>query len=62
MIIEVREDIVKGNKIESSTKLYTKMDAYITDSIFGNNNTNWVYWLLPANVIVIFLLIMYKIG
>jgi hypothetical protein len=62
MILEVKDDIKKGNKAEASVKLYTKMDNFITEYIFGSNNTNWVWWVLPANIIVLFVLIKLKIG
>ena len=62
MIVDVKEDILNGNKIEASTKLYNKMDGFISDSIFGNNNTKWVWWLLPLNIIVLGILIKLKIG
>lgn len=62
MLMDLKEDISKGNKVEASTKLYNKMDSFISESIFGNNNTKWVWWLLPLNILVVFLLIKYKIG
>ncbi len=62
MLIDLKEEILKGNKIEASNKLYNKMDGFISNSIFGNNNTKWVWWLLPVNIIIIFVLIKLKIG
>ncbi|WP_375237874.1 hypothetical protein [Aurantibacter sp.] len=62
MLIDLKEDIVKGNKIEASTKLYSKMDGFISGTIFGNNNTKWVWWLLPLNIIILIALIKFKIG
>ena len=62
MLIDLKEDIVKGNKIEASTKLYSKMDGFISGTIFGNNNTNWVWWLLPINILILIGVIMSKIG
>ncbi|AUC75531.1 hypothetical protein [Olleya sp. Bg11-27] len=62
MLTDLKEDISKGNKVEASTKLYNKMDGFITESIFGNNNTKWVWWLLPLNILLLIILIRFKIG
>ena len=62
MLIDLKEDILNGHKAEASTKLYNKMQGFIVDSIFGNNNTRWVWWLLPLNIIILLLLIKLKIG
>jgi hypothetical protein len=62
MVLELKGEIQKGNKAEASAQLYTKMDNFITEYIFGSNNTNWVWWVLPANIIVLFVLIKLKIG
>ena len=62
MLMDLKEEIMKGNKIEASAKLYHKMDGFISDSIFSNNNTRWVWWLLPLNILVSFLFIKSKIG
>jgi hypothetical protein len=62
MLIDLKEEILQGNKVEASTKLYNKMDVFISDSIFGNNNTKWVWWLLPLNIIILIVLIKLKIG
>jgi hypothetical protein len=62
MLIDLKEEILRGNKVEASTKLYNKMDVFISDSIFGNNNTKWVWWLLPLNIIILIVLIKLKIG
>lgn len=62
MLIDLKEDILKSNKIEASTKLYNKMDGFISESIFDNNNTKWVWWLLPINIIILLVLIKFKIG
>jgi len=43
MLTDLKEGTLLGNKFESSTKLYDKMDEFISDSIFGNNNTKWVW-------------------
>lgn len=62
MLVDLHEDISKGKKTEASTKLYNKMDEFISDKIFGNNNTRWVFLLLPLNIILLLVLIKLKIG
>lgn len=62
MITDLREDILEGKKDEASSKLYQKMNAFISDSIFSKNNTNWVFWMLPANIIIVLLIVAFKIS
>ena len=62
MLIDLKEEITNGNKVEASSKLYNKMDGFISNTIFGNNNTKWVWWLLPLNLLVLLFLIKSKIG
>jgi len=60
MLDEVGGDIKAGNRNEASDKLYTNMDGFITNTIFGGNNTRYVYWLLPLNIVIQIILI--KLG
>ncbi|MFL0170435.1 hypothetical protein [Tenacibaculum maritimum] len=62
MLADLKDDITAGNKATASTKLYNKMDGFITESVFCNNNTKWVWWLLPLNIIGLFLLVKFTIG
>lgn len=62
MLVNLQEDISAGNNSIASAKLYTKIDGFITGTIFGNNNTKWVLWLLPLNLFLMFLFIRWKIG
>lgn len=62
MIADLKEEILSGSKVEASAKLYHKMDSFISESIFGNNHTKWVWWLLPLNIFILFILITLKIG
>ncbi|MCB9245855.1 MAG: hypothetical protein H6606_05440 [Flavobacteriales bacterium] len=62
MLMDLKEDVLNGNKSEASAKLYGKMDHFISNSIFGKNNTRWVWWLLPLNVLILLILIKVKIG
>jgi hypothetical protein len=62
ILTEIKGDILSGNKAQASVKLYTKLDEFITDTIFGNNNTKWVWWLLPLNILILVIFIKWKIG
>lgn len=62
MLLDLQDDILNGKKVEASKKLYIKMDDFISNILFGNNNTKWIYWLLPLNIIAVILLIKFKIG
>jgi len=62
MLMDLKDEISQGNKAEASAKLYTKMDGFITNSIFGNNHTRWVWLLWPLNILILALIIQYKIA
>ncbi len=62
MLLDVKDDIAQGNKVQASAKLYNKMDGFISNTIFGSNNTRWVWWLLPLNIIGMVIFIRMKIG
>lgn len=62
MLIDLKQDIENGNKTQATAKLHNKIDTFISENIFGNNNTKWVLLLLPANIIILFILIKFKIG
>lgn len=62
MLLDLQDDILNGKKVEASKKLYIKMDDFISNILFGNNNTKWIYWLLPLNIFAVILLIKFKIG
>lgn len=62
LLSDLHGEISKGNKTEAGKKLYVKMDGYMQESVFGNNNTRWVWWLLPVNILIQILLIKWKIG
>lgn len=44
--------IISGDKTEASRLLFIKTDDYIIQHIFGSNTLNWLFWLLPLNIIV----------
>ncbi|WP_430413078.1 hypothetical protein [Kordia sp.] len=62
MLVDLQEDINSGNNSVASAKLYTKVDSFISGTVFGNNNTKWVLWLLPLNILLMYLFIRWKIG
>lgn len=62
MLNNIKADILSGDKAKASELLYSKMDSFISETIFGGNNTRWVLWLLPANIVLIVVLILNKIG
>lgn len=62
IIIDLREDIQNGDKEEASSKLFEEINEFITDIIFGDNDTQWVWWLLPLNIAVVLVIVYFKIG
>ena len=54
---DINSLVVKGDKETAVDLLYTKTDTFIMDTVFGSNNKNWVYWLLPLNIILQILII-----
>jgi len=62
MLVELQEDISSGNTTAASAKLFTKVDGFISGTIFGMNTTKWLYWLLPLNIVVLYFFIKWKIG
>lgn len=59
LVMGVKEDILEGKKEEAAVKLKTNIDAYLNEFVFEPNNTNWVYWLLPLNIVIQYLVISY---
>lgn len=55
MLFEMRTEILKGNHKDSSEKLFGAMDAFLTRNIFEANNTKWLGWLLPTNILLFYL-------
>ncbi len=61
ILFDMKEDILAGNKADASTKLYDKIDALISE-LFAQNNTKWVWWLWPLNIIVLLGIIWRNLG
>lgn len=59
LVMGVKEDILAGRKEEAAVKLKTNIDAHLNEFVFEPNNTNWIYWLLPLNIVIQFLVISY---
>lgn len=57
ILLSLQNDITNNNKTEASTKLYQKIDQFISGNIFKKNNTLWLCWLFPLNILVLILLI-----
>ena len=62
MLLDVRELLTDHNKTKASNELFNKIDQFIIESIFEGNNTLWVWWILPLNIIGIVIIIFSKIG
>lgn len=63
ILFSLQSDLQKNNnKAEASAKLYHKMDKFISGNIFKKNNTFWLGWLFPLNIIVLILLIKFLIA
>jgi hypothetical protein len=60
-LMTLRNELVEGGKEKASHKLFEKMDGLIGD-FFQANNTRWVWWLLPLNIVVMYVVIKLKIG
>jgi hypothetical protein len=61
MLSDLKGEIIDGDREAASSSLYSKMDLFITESVFGSNNTKWVYWLLPLNILIQLLFIKFKL-
>jgi len=55
MLMDMRTEILNGDHKASSEKLLGLIDSFITRNIFEANNTKWVGWLLPANILFFYL-------
>jgi len=62
MLMDLREDILQGNKMEASSQLYEKMDGFISGNVFEGNNTNWMFWAIPLNILLVLAFIYYMIA
>ncbi len=55
LLLDMRTNIVDGKHQASSEKLFGLIDNFLTQNVFEVNNTKWVAWLLPTNVLLFYL-------
>ena len=60
LVVEFKNDIQEGKKIEASEKLFIKIDTQIREDLLSNASKKWIYWLLPLNIIVVYTIIFLK--
>ncbi len=52
MLADLKEEMDEDNKEATSEQLLEKMNGFVQNSIFDNNTTKWMYWLVPLNIVV----------
>lgn len=62
MLADLENEILGGGKEAASQRLYEKMNQFVVDTIFANNDTKWVWWMLPLNIVIVIMLIHAKIA
>jgi len=62
LLLDLRTDIMNGKHDASAEKLFDLMNNYVTQNIFEANNTKWVGWMLPTNILLFYLWIDLVIG
>jgi len=62
ILVSLSQEVSPEDKAALSNRLFERMDGHIQGSIFGANNTWWIAWLYPLNVLFILLFILFKIG
>ncbi len=58
ILSEIKSEISSGNKEKASGILFDRMDNYIKNVFFAGNSIQWVYWLLPLNILLQLYLIL----
>lgn len=48
---ELHQQLLAGNRDVVADTIYQRTDAFLTDN-FKANNTRWILWLLPLNVVL----------
>jgi len=51
MLVDLRENIIEGNKDDASLELYKRTNSFVYDNIFKSNNFNWAWVLYPINIV-----------
>lgn len=55
ILLDMRTDILNGKHEASAEKLFGLMDNYLKQNVFEVNNTRWVGWALPTNILLFYL-------
>lgn len=55
LLLDMRSEILNGKHQDSSEKMLGLMDNFLTRNVFEANNTKWVAWLLPSNILLFYL-------
>jgi len=58
---EVTSVILAGQKEKAATLLYTRTDSYIKKNIFEANNLQWLWWMIPLNILLQALFVYLKL-
>ncbi len=61
MLTALQDDLVQGKKEKVSAALYQRIDQFMVETVFGSNNTKWVWWFLPLNIVVMIGAVLYFI-
>lgn len=61
LLSEVKNARKNETTEEASEYFYQKVDHYIVSMIFETNTMKWIYWLLPLNMIIQYVLIYFMI-
>ncbi|MFK8103286.1 MAG: hypothetical protein AB8G15_12200 [Saprospiraceae bacterium] len=59
MLTALQDDLVQGKKEKVSAELYQRIDQFMVETVFGSNDTKWVWWFLPLNIVVMIIVIQY---
>lgn len=58
-LLSMKEDIKAGNNKLAADKLHALVTDFINAHFFSTNNTRWLLWLIPLNVILMAALALY---
>lgn len=62
ILIDMKDVIASdgSNQEKATMLLHQKIDKYVEESIFSQNNLRWVFWLLPLNIAIGILPVLLK--
>lgn len=58
-LLSMKEDIKAGNNKLAADKLHALVTDFINAHFFSTNNTRWLLWLIPLNIILMAALALY---